>query len=42
MVLPEDVQAVAAAVMSHRLQPAEGRANAATLVYELVQSVPIP
>jgi hypothetical protein len=42
MVLPEDVQAVAAAVMGHRLQPAEGRASAATLVHELIESVPIP
>lgn len=42
MILPEDVQAVAAAVMSHRLQPAEGRASAASLVHELLQSVPIP
>lgn len=42
MVLPEDVQTVAPAAMGHRLQPAEGRASAATLVHELIQSVPIP
>jgi len=42
MVLPEDVQAVAPAVMVHRLSPAEGRANGTTLVDELIRSVPIP
>jgi len=42
MVLPEDVQAVAPAVMAHRLSPAEGRANGTTLVDELIRSVPIP
>ncbi len=42
MVLPEDVQAVAPAVMVHRLSPAEGRANGTVLVDELIRSVPIP
>ncbi len=42
MVLPEDVQAVAPAVMAHRLAAAEGRANGTTLVDELIRSVPIP
>jgi MoxR-like ATPase len=42
MVLPEDVQAIAPSVMSHRLVPSEGRANSAVLVAELLQSVPIP
>ena len=42
MVLPEDVQAIAPHVMAHRLPPAEGRADSATLVAELLQTVPIP
>jgi len=39
MVLPEDVQAVAPAVMGHRLRPADG-AHAA--VARLLQGVPVP
>jgi MoxR-like ATPase len=42
MALPEDVQAVAPSVMAHRLPAAEGRANSAQLVAEILQSVPIP
>jgi len=42
LVLPEDVQAVAPHVIAHRLPLAEGRANAAPLIDELMQSVPIP
>jgi MoxR-like ATPase len=42
LVLPEDVQAVAGPVMAHRLPPAEGRAEATTLVDELIRTVPIP
>jgi MoxR-like ATPase len=42
MVLPEDVQAVALSVMSHRLPAAEGGANSVTLIADLIQSVPIP
>ena len=44
MVLPEDVQAVAAGVMGHRLQPAAtvaGQPDAA-LVTRFIESVPIP
>jgi len=42
LVLPEDVQAVAPQVMSHRLPLTEGRANASLLIDELIRSVPIP
>ena len=42
MVLPEDVQTVAPSVMTHRLPPADGGANSAALITELLQSVPIP
>jgi len=42
MVLPEDVQAVAPSVMTHRLPAAEGRTSSHVLVAELLQSVPIP
>jgi MoxR-like ATPase len=42
MVLPEDVQAVAVAVMAHRLPSSEGRTGSPALVEELVRSVPIP
>jgi len=43
MVLPEDVQAVAAAVIGHRLRPAGGGAGQReTLVRRLIESVPIP
>jgi MoxR-like ATPase len=41
LVLPEDVQAVAAPVILHRLQPARGEARA-KLVERLLESVPIP
>ena len=44
MVLPEDVQAVAASVIGHRLQPAAtvtGQSDAA-LVARFIESVPIP
>ncbi len=41
LVLPEDVQAVAAAVIHHRLQPARGEARI-RLVERLLESVPIP
>jgi MoxR-like ATPase len=41
LVLPEDVQAVAAPVILHRLQPARGEARA-RLVERLLESVPIP
>ena len=39
MVLPEDVQTVAPAVMGHRLQPSDG---AQTAVARLLQGVPVP
>lgn len=42
MVLPEDVQNIAASVMGHRLQPIEARGTAATLMDEFMSSVPIP
>lgn len=43
MVLPEDVQAVAAAVITHRLQPAKDMTGGrAALVARLLESVPIP
>jgi len=43
MVLPEDVQAVAASVIGHRLRPAGGGAGQReTLVRRLIESVPIP
>ncbi|MBI3570911.1 MAG: AAA family ATPase [Gammaproteobacteria bacterium] len=43
MVLPEDVQAVAAAVISHRLQPTKDTTGGRTaLVARLLESVPIP
>ena len=43
MVLPEDVQAVAAAVITHRLQPTKDMAGGrTTLVARLLESVPIP
>jgi MoxR-like ATPase len=41
LVLPEDVQAVAASVIRHRLQSARGEARV-TLVERLLESVPIP
>lgn len=43
MVLPEDVQAVAAAVITHRLQPTKDMTGGRTaLVARLLESVPIP
>ena len=43
MVLPEDVQAVVAAVITHRLQPAKDMSGGrAGLVARLLESVPIP
>lgn len=43
MVLPEDVQAVAAAVITHRLQPTKDMTGGrAALVARLLESVPIP
>ena len=43
MVLPEDVQAVAAAVITHRLQPTKDTTGGrAALVARLLESVPIP
>lgn len=43
MVLPEDVQAVAAAVITHRLQPVKDMAGGrAALVARLLESEPIP
>ena len=42
-VLPEDVQAVAAAVVGHRLRPvASGGAKVLDPAHELIQAVPIP
>jgi MoxR-like ATPase len=42
MVLPEDVQAVAAAVFSHRLAPETAGTQGETLVQGLIRGVPIP
>jgi len=41
LVLPEDVQAVAPAVISHRLRAAQDASASADVVTRLVQSVPI-
>ena len=41
LVLPEDLQAVATSVMSHRLHTADGESGNA-LVRRLIESVPIP
>ena len=42
MVLPEDIQSVAASVMTHRLHPADMGQAAPELVQQLLDSVPIP
>ena len=42
MVLPEDIQSVAASVMVHRLHPADAGQSAPELVQQLLDSVPIP
>ena len=42
-VAPEDVQAVAEAVLAHRIQTAEREAGAAeTIVIEVLRRVPVP
>jgi len=43
MVLPEDVQTIAPAVIGHRLRPAGDEAERReVLVQRLIESVPIP